>query len=67
MFINVLTLIYDVAFPLAELSINVINVMTINEMINNPKSGYGQGNILQDIYEKLYPYTLGNFSIFKAR
>ena len=48
---------YEIIIPIAELGVGVINVVYINEMIQDPDSGYG-GNqtIFDDVLEWLQPY-----------
>ena len=52
---NFLTFAYEVAVPLAEVAINVVNVIVINDMINDPDSGYGHGDVFEDLYHELTP------------
>ena len=58
--VNFLTFAYEVAFPIAEVAIHVVNVVNINEMINDPDSGYGNGNVFDDLYQQLFPVGNGN-------
>ena len=48
---------YEVIIPIAEFGVGVINVVYINEMIQDPDSGYGGNHtIFDDILEWLQPY-----------
>ena len=62
-FVNFLTFAFEVALPIAEVAINVVN---INEMINDPDSGYGNGNVFDDLFQQLNPVGNGNIQMITS-
>ena len=65
-FVNFLTFAFEVALPIAEVAINVVNVVNINEMINDPDSGYGNGNVFDDLFQQLNPVGNGNIQMITS-
>ena len=56
MWADLITLIGQLLFPLIEITINIVNIVNINEMIKDPESGYGKEYIFDDFFKRVDPW-----------
>ena len=51
-----ITLGSQLLYPLIEITINIWNIVNINEMIKDPESGYGKEYIYDEFFKRLDPW-----------
>jgi hypothetical protein len=56
MWADLITLGGQLIVPLIEITINIVNNVNINEMINDPDSSYGKEYIFDDLFKMLNPW-----------